>query len=114
MYTNDQEILCCMYCKTCLKLDTILMRACTPMIKKFCAVCIVKPVLSGLSKIDKTKVLKTDYHLMHVKGIAECSKRAFCNTFDLHLPSVLKTFVLSTFEWPLKIDFTVYFRLFMK
>ena len=29
-----------------IELDTILMRACTPMIKKFCAVCIVKPVLS--------------------------------------------------------------------
>ena len=32
-----------------------------------------KPVLSGHSKIDKTKVLKTKYHLMQVKSIAECS-----------------------------------------
>ena len=27
---------------------------------------------------------KMDYRLMQVKNIAECSKRAFCNTFDLH------------------------------
>ena len=33
----------------------------------------VKPVLSGHSKIDKTKVLKTDGSLMQVKSIAECS-----------------------------------------
>ena len=33
----------------------------------------------------KTKVdFKTDYRLMQVESIAECSKRAFCNTFDLH------------------------------
>ena len=37
-------------------------------------ICTVKPVLSGHSEIDKTKVLKTHYHLMHVKSIAECSK----------------------------------------
>ena len=41
----------------------------------------VKPVLSGLSKIVKMKILKT---LMQVKSIAECFRRAFCNTFDLH------------------------------
>ena len=44
----------------------------------------VKPVLSGHSKIDKTKVLKTNGSLMKVKSIAECSQQAFCNTFDLH------------------------------
>ena len=47
----------------------------------------VKPFLSmfsGHSKIDKTKVLKTNGSLMKVENIAECSKRAFCNTFDLH------------------------------
>ena len=33
----------------------------------------VKPVLNGHSKIDKTKVLKTDDHLMPAKSIAECS-----------------------------------------
>ena len=44
----------------------------------------VKPVLSGQSKIDKTKVLKTNGSLMRAKSIAECSLGAFCNTFDLH------------------------------
>ena len=44
----------------------------------------VKPVLSGHSKIAKTKVLKTNGCLMKVKSIAECSLGAFCNTFDLH------------------------------
>ena len=34
----------------------------------------VKPVLSGHSKIDKTKVLKTIGSLMKVESIAECSK----------------------------------------
>ena len=44
----------------------------------------VKPVLSGHSKIDKTKILMTDGRLMKVESIAECSFGAFCNTFDLH------------------------------
>ena len=34
-------------------------------------------------KEDQKLVLKTDYRLMHVKSIAECSPGAFCNTFDL-------------------------------
>ena len=38
----------------------------------------VKPVLSRHSRIDKTKVLKTNGSLMKVESIAEC------NTFDLH------------------------------
>ena len=33
----------------------------------------VKPVLSGHSKIDKTKVLKINGSLMKVESIAECS-----------------------------------------
>ena len=44
----------------------------------------VKPVLSSLSKKNKKLVFKTDYRLMQVKSIAECSKRAFCNNFNLH------------------------------
>ena len=46
--------------------------------------CTVKPVLSGHSKINKIKVLKTKGSLMKVESIAECSLGAFCNTFDLH------------------------------
>ena len=44
----------------------------------------VKPVLSGHSKKDKSKVFKTNDSLMKVESIAECSLGAFCNTFDLH------------------------------
>ena len=29
--------------------------------------------------------IKTDFRIMQVKSIAECSNGAFCNTFDLHL-----------------------------
>ena len=43
----------------------------------------MKPVLSGHSEIDETKVLKTGGSLVQVKSIAECSG-AFCKTFDLH------------------------------
>ena len=45
---------------------------------------IVKPIFSVHSKLDKTKVLKTNGSLMKVESIAECSLGAFCNTFDLH------------------------------
>ena len=40
---------------------------------------IVKPVLSGHSKRRPKLVSNTEYRLMQVKNIAECS----CNTFDL-------------------------------
>ena len=69
----------------------------------------VKPALSGHSKRKTKLVFKANYHLMQVKHIAECSKRAFCNTFDLiKLPFAFKTFVLSIFEWPLMTGFTVF------
>ena len=42
----------------------------------------LKPVLSGYSKIDKTKILMTNGRLIKVKNIAEFG--AFCNTFDLY------------------------------
>ena len=44
----------------------------------------VKPILRGHSKMDKTKVLKTNGSLMKVESIAGCSLGAFCNTFDMH------------------------------
>ena len=44
----------------------------------------VKQVLSGHSKIDKTKGLMTNGSLMKIESIAECSLGAFFNTFDLH------------------------------
>ena len=54
----------------------------------------VNPVLSGHLK------KKTNYRLMQVKSIAECSK-------GIKLPFVIKIFVLSFFEQLLKICFTV-------
>ena len=44
----------------------------------------VKLVLSSHSKIDKTKVLKTNDSLMKVESIAEGALGAFCNTFELY------------------------------
>ena len=45
----------------------------------------VKPVLTGHSKIDKTKILMTNGSLIKVESIAECSPLSIlCNTFDLH------------------------------
>ena len=49
-----------------------------------------------LSKRSKM-VFKTDYGLMWVKNIAECSYSAILSTF-INLPFVIKTFVLSIFE----------------
>ena len=44
----------------------------------------VKPVLSSHSKMDETKVLKTNCRLVKVESVAEFPFGAFCNTFDLH------------------------------
>ena len=46
---------------------------------------------------------------MQVRNIAECSKgenSAILSTF-IKLPFVIKTYVLSIFEWPFYICFTV-------
>ena len=64
-------------------------------------------------------VFNSEYRLMRVKSIAECSKRAFCNTLEhsailltvIRLSFVIKIFVWSIFEWPLRTGFTV-LRLF--
>ena len=64
--------------------------------------CAVKPVLNDYSKKrDQNLVFKTDYLLMQVKSFADCSKEhsAILSTF-IKLPFVIKTFVLSIFEWP--------------
>ena len=46
--------------------------------------CQVKPVLSNHSKIDKTKVFKTNGSLMKGNILQNAPLGAFCNTFDLH------------------------------
>ena len=61
---------------------------------KYSKTCLKRPL-----KKDQTAVFKTDYHLMQVKSIAECP--------FIKLPSVIKTLILSIFEWPLKTGFTV-------
>ena len=43
-----------------------------------------KACLKQPLKEDQKLFFKTKYRLMQVRSIAECSKRAFCNTFDLH------------------------------
>ena len=66
----------------------------------------VKPIVRGHSKRRPKLVIKTGYHLMQVKSIAECSS-AILWTF-IKLPFGIKTFVLSIFEWQLKTGFTVH------
>ena len=69
----------------------------------------VKPVLSGYSQKDQKWVFKTNYRLMYVKSIAECSNGSilqyFLRTLSYHI--ALRPF-LSIFEWPLKPGFNVY------
>ena len=48
----------------------------------------VKPVLSSLSKIEKTKVLKTNGSLMKVQSISECLG-AFCNTLTCIIKALI-------------------------
>ena len=56
-------------------------------------------------KEDLKLVFKTVYRLMQVKSIAECILHAILSTF-IKLPFIVKTFVLSIFEWPFKTGFT--------
>ena len=53
--------------------------------------------------------LKTDYRLMKVKSIAECSKGEHSAIFSttIKLQFVIKIFVLSIFEWSFYTGFTV-------
>ena len=51
---------------------------------------IVKPVLSGHSKIDKTKILMTNDSLMKVESIEECSSLSILQYFNLHKRSILQ------------------------
>ena len=53
----------------------------------------------GATQKDQNLVFKTDYRLMQVKSIAECSNGSILQYF---WPFVIKIFVLSFSEWPLK------------
>ena len=56
-----------------------------------CFICVdtVKSVLSSHSKRRQKQVFKTNYSIMQVKSLAECSKG------NILLPAVIKIFVLS-------------------
>ena len=73
--------------------------------------CTVKPVLSGHSQKHQKWVFKTNYCLMQVKSIAECSPWIILQYFrpTLGLPHGFKTFVLFIFELSLKTSFTELF-----
>ena len=66
----------------------------------YCKNCLKRPL---------KKKFKTDYRLMQVQSIAECSKGSILQYFrpSLSYQSVFKSFVLSIFEGPLKTGFTV-------
>ena len=55
----------------------------------------------------QTKPKKNDYPLMQVKSIAERSKHSAILLTFIKVLLVIKTFVLSILEWPLKAGFTV-------
>ena len=67
-----------------------------------------KTCVNSHSQKDRKLVFKTNYHLIKVKSIAECSKghSATFLTF-IKLPFVTKIYVLSIFEWPFYAGFTV-------
>ena len=68
-----------------------------------------KPVLSGHSKRRPKLIFQTDYGLMQVKRIEECSKEHSAILLTvIKLPFVIQIVVLSISEWPLKTDFTVF------
>ena len=48
----------------------------------------IKTCVNSHSQKDQKLVFKTNNHLMQVKSIAECSRGAFCNTFDLHSATI--------------------------
>ena len=58
-----------------------------------------------------TLVFKTNYRLMQVKIIAECSKGSILQYFRpslrYHLSLISNIFVLSIFEWPFYTSFSV-------
>ena len=71
---------------------------------KYSKTCVKRP----LSRRPEM-VFKTDYHLMQVKSIAECSKGSILQYFRPSLMYQLsfKTFVLIIFEWLFNTGFTV-------
>ena len=72
----------------------------------------VKPLRTASFKKTKNLVYKTNYRLMQVKRIAECSKWGILQYFRLSFGYqatnyCYQIFVLSIFEWPFYTGFTV-------
>ena len=65
-----------------------------------------------MATLKKTKIVlsRLIIILMQVKSIAECSKGSILQYFrpSLNYHFVIKTFVLSIFEWPFYTGFTLY------
>ena len=95
------------YDKMCVKLLSANLTLCSVRAKGTFLIIKVKPVFNRHSKRRPKLVFKTDYRLMQVKSIAECSKGSilqyFQTSLSYHLP--LSPF-LSIFEWPLKTGST--------
>ena len=70
----------------------------------------VKPVYNSHSQKDRKLVFKTNYGLMQVKRIAECSKHSAIRLTFIKLPFVIKIYVLSIFEWLFYTKFYCVFR----
>ena len=74
----------------------------------------VKPVLSGHSKIKRPKIGFQDLVLLNAYQkycrMLQGEHSAILSTF-INLQFVIKIFVLSVFEWPLKTGFTVHFNI---
>ena len=58
--------------------------------------------------MDQILVFKSDYRSMLVKSITECSEHSAILSTFIKLPSVIKIFALSIFEWLLKAGYTVF------
>ena len=66
----------------------------------------VKPVLGSHSKTRQKLVFKTDYRLMQVKSIINDGQKYHAILLTvIKLLLVIKIFVLSILEWPLKTGF---------
>ena len=63
----------------------------------------VKPVLSGHLKRTLKLVFKTDYRLMQVRSIAECSKGEHSAILSTFIKLPFKTFVLYIFSGRFRI-----------
>ena len=61
----------------------------------------------NMAKEHQNLVFNTDYRLMQVKSIAECSKHSAILSTFINLPFSVKTLSFVYFKWSLKTGFTV-------